>query len=96
MGGAGDSPAPVGDPPTGTAVSRVAIGVLIGSNCCARSVRRVAGRHRPVACATRTNAGFNLQSAPALTGPFTNIPAATSPYTNLLAAPQQFFRLIGN
>ena len=43
-----------------------------------------------------TNAGFNLQSAPALTGPFTNIPAATSPYTNLLAAPQQFFRLIGN
>jgi len=26
-----------------------------------------------------TNAGFNLQSAPALTGPFTNLPAATSP-----------------
>jgi len=24
MGGAGDSPAPVGDPPTGTALSRVA------------------------------------------------------------------------
>jgi hypothetical protein len=40
-----------------------------------------------------TNAGFNLQSAPAVTGPFTNLPAATSPYTNPLAAPQQFFRL---
>ena len=40
-----------------------------------------------------TNAGFTLQSAPAVTGPFTNLPAATSPYTNPLAAPQQFFRL---
>jgi hypothetical protein len=40
-----------------------------------------------------TNAGFNLQSAPAVVGPFTNLPAATSPYTNPLAAPQQFFRL---
>ena len=40
-----------------------------------------------------TNAGFNLEPAPAVTGPFTNLPAATSPYTNALAAPQQFFRL---
>jgi hypothetical protein len=39
------------------------------------------------------NAGFNLQTAPAVTGPFTNLPAATSPYTNPLTAPQQFFRL---
>ena len=43
-----------------------------------------------------TNAGFNLQSAPTITGPFTNLPSATSPYTNSLAIPQQFFRLIGN
>jgi hypothetical protein len=43
-----------------------------------------------------TNVGFTLQSAPSLTGPFTNLPAATSPYTNSLTAPQQFFRLIGN
>ncbi len=43
-----------------------------------------------------TNAGFSLQTAPAVTGPFTNFPAATSPYTNPLTAPQQFFRLIGN
>jgi hypothetical protein len=43
-----------------------------------------------------TNAGFNLQSAPFVTGPFTNLPAATSPYTNPLTAPQQFFRLISN
>ena len=42
------------------------------------------------------NAGFNLQSAPALIGPFTNLPAATSPYIHPLTAPQQFFRLIGN
>lgn len=43
-----------------------------------------------------TNAGFHLQTAPALTGPFTNIAGATSPYTNYLTAPQQFFRLISN
>ena len=43
-----------------------------------------------------TNSGFNLQSAPAVTGPFTNLPAATSPYTNPLTVPQQFFRLNGN
>jgi len=43
-----------------------------------------------------TNAGFTLQSAPALTGQFTNFPAATSPYTNPLTAPQQIFRLISN
>src|SRR6185295_17856390 len=40
-----------------------------------------------------TNAGFNLQTAPALTGRFTNLPGATSPYTNSFAALQQFFRL---
>jgi hypothetical protein len=40
-----------------------------------------------------TNTGFGLQSAPAITGPFTNLPAATSPYTNPIAGPQQFFRL---
>ena len=34
-----------------------------------------------------TNAGFNLQSAPAVTGPFTNLPAATSPYAHPLTAP---------
>ena len=43
-----------------------------------------------------TNAGFNLQTAPALTGPFTNLPGATSPYTHPLTAPQQFFRRIAN
>ena len=37
--------------------------------------------------------GYTLQSAPALTGPFTNLPAATSPYTNPITGPQQFFRL---
>jgi len=45
---------------------------------------------------TWTNAGFALQSAPALTTTFTNIPGATSPYTNALTAPRQFFRLISN
>ena len=38
-------------------------------------------------------ADFNLQAAPALTGPFTNLPAATSPYTNVTTSAQQFFRL---
>ncbi len=43
-----------------------------------------------------TNAGFTLQSAPAVTGTFTNIPGATSPYTNSFTGPQRFFRLFGN
>ena len=38
-------------------------------------------------------AGFTLQSAPALTGTFTNIPGATNPYTNPIAGAQQFYRL---
>jgi len=42
-----------------------------------------------------TNAGFSLQSAPVITGTFTNIPAARSPHTNGLTGPQQFFRLKG-
>ena len=42
-----------------------------------------------------TNAGFSLQSAPAIPGTFTNFPGATSPYTNALTTPQQFFRLKG-
>ena len=37
--------------------------------------------------------GYMLQSAPALTGTFTNLPAATSPYTNPITDPQQFYRL---
>jgi hypothetical protein len=43
-----------------------------------------------------TNAGFNLQSAPAVTGTFTNLLGVTSRYTNPLSGGQQFFRLIGN
>ena len=37
--------------------------------------------------------GFILQSAPSVTGVFTNIPGATSPYTNPIAGAQQFYRL---
>jgi uncharacterized repeat protein (TIGR03803 family) len=40
--------------------------------------------------------GFTLQSAPDITGTFTNHPAATSPYTNPIASAQQFFRLTSN
>lgn len=36
---------------------------------------------------------FQLQSAPIVSGPYTNIPGATSPYTNAATSPQQFFRL---
>jgi len=43
-----------------------------------------------------TNAGFNLQTAPALTGPFTSLTAATSPCTNAFTGGQQFFRLKGD
>jgi hypothetical protein len=37
--------------------------------------------------------GFTLQSAPEITGTFTNLPAATSPYTNPISGTQQFYRL---
>jgi hypothetical protein len=42
------------------------------------------------------NAAFGLQSAPAVTGTFTNIPGAASPFTNPISGTQQFFRLQGN
>ncbi len=37
--------------------------------------------------------GYTLQSAPALTGTFTNLPTVTSPSTNPITGPQQFYRL---
>jgi hypothetical protein len=43
-----------------------------------------------------TNAAFGLQSAPAISGTFTNVPGATSPHTNSISAGQRFFRLIPN
>jgi len=45
---------------------------------------------------TWSNPGFSLQSAPFMTGTFTNISGASSPYTNSVTGPQQFFRLIAN
>ncbi len=42
-----------------------------------------------------TNAAFDLQSAPAVLGAYTNIPGATSPYTNVISSNQQYFRLRG-
>jgi hypothetical protein len=35
-----------------------------------------------------------LQTATAVTGPYTNVLAATSPYTNVLSGPQRYFRLL--
>jgi hypothetical protein len=43
-----------------------------------------------------TNAAFDLQSASAVQGTYTNVPGATSPYTNLLIGGQQFFKLKAN
>jgi hypothetical protein len=45
---------------------------------------------------TWTNAAFLLQSAPTVTGTFTNVLGTTSPYTNPISGAQQFFRLISN
>jgi uncharacterized repeat protein (TIGR03803 family) len=41
-------------------------------------------------------AAFTLQSAPTISGPFTNVAGATSLYTNPITGAQQFFRLISN
>jgi len=43
-----------------------------------------------------TNAAFSLQSAPFVTGAYTNLPGATSPYTNSMTEPQRYFRLQAN
>lgn len=43
-----------------------------------------------------TNAEFNLEAAPLVTGTFTNVPGATSPYTNSINGLQRFFRLKAN
>jgi len=42
---------------------------------------------------TWTNPVFNLQAAPTLTGPFTNLPEGSSPYTSAFANRAMFFRL---
>ncbi len=39
---------------------------------------------------------FSLQSAPSITGTFTNVPGATSPHTNQISGSQRYFRLIAN
>jgi DNA-binding beta-propeller fold protein YncE len=40
-----------------------------------------------------SNPAFSLQSAPALTGPWTTVSNATSPFTNDISSSQLFFRL---
>src|ERR1051325_8868334 len=40
-----------------------------------------------------TNSNFSLESAPFVTGPYTNVPGAASPHTNSLNGAQQYFRL---
>jgi hypothetical protein len=42
---------------------------------------------------TWNNPVFGLQTAPSLTGAYTNVSGATSPYTNPITGTQQFFRL---
>jgi hypothetical protein len=41
-----------------------------------------------------TNAAFALQSAPTVSGVYTNVPGASSPYTNAVTGLQMFFRLV--
>ncbi len=43
-----------------------------------------------------TNAAFGLQSAPNVTGTYTNVSGATSPHTNTISTGQKFFRLKSN
>jgi hypothetical protein len=45
---------------------------------------------------TWTDPTFLLQSAPAVTGSFTNVPGATNPYTNAVGIAPKFFRLHAN
>ena len=54
MGGTGDPPVPVGDSPTGMEKGLVFLRQNSRIEAFPRSVRRVAGRYRPVACATHS------------------------------------------
>jgi hypothetical protein len=40
-----------------------------------------------------TNAGYSLQSASNINGPYSIIPGATSPFTNTSTGPSIYFRL---
>jgi hypothetical protein len=42
---------------------------------------------------TWPHSGFSLQSAPVVTGAYTNVPGAVSPYTNPISGNQHYFRL---
>jgi uncharacterized repeat protein (TIGR03803 family) len=42
------------------------------------------------------NAAFSLQSAPEVSGSYSNVLGATSPFTNPIVGNRRFFRLIGN
>ena len=52
-----------------------------------------AGRQSTNLVLSWLNPTFRLQSAPNVTGTFTNIPGATSPYTNPVTGAGKFFRL---
>lgn len=54
------------------------------------------GRIADQAVLSWANPTFGLQSAPTVTGTFTNVPDATSPHTNSITGAQQFFRLKAN
>jgi len=42
------------------------------------------------------SSGLALQSAPSVTGTYTNVPGAVTPFTNNLSGPSKFFRLRPN
>jgi uncharacterized repeat protein (TIGR03803 family) len=52
--------------------------------------------HAVVLSWTDPSATFALQSAPLVTGTYTNVPGAASPYTNTISTATQFFRLQSN
>jgi hypothetical protein len=43
-----------------------------------------------------SNSVFALESAPSVSGPYSNVPGATSPHTNSISGSQKFFRLKAN
>src|SRR5881409_4370675 len=92
MGSTGDPPVPVGDPPTGTSKATPKdSAVLISRRCPAHSVRRVAGRHRPVACATQLSiskhalSGFAKDSDPSYVRSYKNSRLLTAVRQPLIA-----------
>ncbi len=75
----------------GSVTSRLAV-LTIGNAPIPLNIQQIDG----AVVLSWSNQSFGLQTAPTVTGVYTNVPGATSPYTNVITGPQEYFRLKWN